>query len=104
MLTILETKRAGRELEHIASQMISFKASISFVDQVHKTYERIAIVPTIGSLIEELIDTRFENYRRCTVKKFRNYIVIYSFNEDVLTIQRVFDGRRDYLELFENDE
>lgn len=103
MLTIFETKRAGAEVEDIASRMLSNVASIRFVDEVRETYQRIARMPTLGSEIEELRGTKFESRRRCTVRKFRNYIVFYSFNERQVVIHHVFDGRRNYLDLFDDE-
>ena len=72
-----------------------------FIDEVQEAYKRIARMPTIGSEIEDLRGTKFERRRQCTIKKFRNYIIIYSFSQDEVIIHHVFDGRRNYFELFD---
>jgi plasmid stabilization system protein ParE len=100
MLKIIEKNRAANEVEYIASNMTSLRAAATFVEEVRQTYQRIASMPALGNVIEELAGTKFAGVRLCTVKKFRNYIVIYSFDEAAVTIHHVFDGRRHYTDLF----
>ncbi len=103
MLKVIVTQRAKAEVEDIASSMHSLAAGLRFISEARATYERIAMMPTLGNVIEAFDGTIFEGRRHCTIKRFRNYVVIYSCQEDTVTIHRVFNGRRDYQGLFSEE-
>jgi plasmid stabilization system protein ParE len=99
-MRILESAQAVADSDHISASMYSAKAGIQFLNELRKTYDYIAQTPTIGSLNEELEGSRHIGLRQCTVKRFRNYIVFYRIRRDAIVIERVLDGRRNYLQLF----
>lgn len=99
-MKLVITNRAIAQVEAIASKMISMFAGKKFIMEARATYERIAMMPTLGSEIEELNGTEFAGRRRCTIKRFRNFVVIYSCIGEIVTIHQVYDGKRNYLDLF----
>lgn len=100
MLPVFITDTASRELEKIASEMDSLRASIRFQTEARLACERLGLMPTIGSLLTELESTDAENIRCYTIKKFRNYIILYRILNHEVHVLHIIDGRRDYLELF----
>lgn len=61
------------------------------------------MTPTIGSVVEKLDGTPYAKIWVCTVRRFRNYVILYRIELDVILIERILDGRRNYLELFTAD-
>jgi plasmid stabilization system protein ParE len=99
-MKLVITNRAIVQSEAIASKMRNAQAGVKFMKEAFATFERIALMPTIGSVIEELSGSAFAGKRRCTIKRFRGFVVIYSWTNETITIHQVFDGKRDYLDLF----
>lgn len=100
IMTVRIARDAVVEAVTISSSMFSVKAGVVFLEQLERTYQSIKQTPTIGSLLDAFAGTTFERLRVCTVKKFRNYLVFYSVHEQEILIERILDGRRDFLDQF----
>lgn len=99
-MTVRIARDAVVEAVSISSSMYSAKAGVVFLEQLERTYQSIKQTPTIGSSLDVFARTPFERLRVCTVKKFRNYLVFYSVNEQEILIERILDGRRNFLDQF----
>ncbi|MBL8823538.1 MAG: type II toxin-antitoxin system RelE/ParE family toxin [Planctomycetia bacterium] len=99
-MRIIQTNVAFKDAVHISSGMISEPVSNLFNQALQKTYSAIIITPTIGSLVPGLSNTTMQGLRVCTIRRFRNYLVFYRIEKDCIVVERILDGRRNYLELF----
>ncbi len=97
---VVETANAIVDSDSISTNMYSYQAGVRLLEELQSTYRAIIQTPTIGSLIDDLEESPFEKLRMCTVKKFRNYLVFYSVNDQEILIERILDGRRDFLDQF----
>lgn len=102
-MVVRETAQAIIDSDTIASKMISERVGNIFYRELQRTYRSISMTPTIGSIVEKLDGTPYAKIRVCTVRRFRNYVIFYRIEPDVILIERILDGRRNYLELITAD-
>lgn len=94
MREILLRPRAQLDLEsiflHIATALGAPKAARDTVDELYDAFERLAELPTIGMVFSsEDLDRA---YRRFLVK---NRWIYYTYDDQSLTIWRIFHARQD---------
>lgn len=86
--------RAQLDLESIyiygAFEMGQPKAARETIDAFYDAFDRIALLPEIGMLFAD--EDLEREYRRVLVK---NHWVYYAFNDDTVTIWRIFHTRQD---------
>ena len=65
-----------------------------FFDAVRQTFADLARMPGIGKIYDSGEDD-LNDLHRWFVKGFKTYLILYRFDDEVVTIVRVIDGRRD---------
>jgi toxin ParE1/3/4 len=68
--------------------------AMAFFDAVRVTFADLGRMPGMG-LVYESGEEDIDDLRRWFVKKFKGYLILYRFDDSVVTIVRVIDGRRD---------
>lgn len=103
MHQLVVTRTAQKEADDIALQFArkSLLRANRFLEAIDDTYRHLCSVPETGSKIEELAGTSFAGVRHCTIKRFRDYLVVYRFIFPEIEVLHIVDGRRNYLELFD---
>lgn len=94
MLEIAYRPRAVADLDgilvYLAIDVGSLQAADGIAHAILSAIERLAELPTIGRVfVDEGLN---RDYRRFRV---RNYWIYYSFDDDVLTVWRIFHTSRD---------
>lgn len=87
-------------IEYIA--MESVDAAGRFIDAVEATYQQLCDNPLMYPLYP-LVVPGFEKLRKCSVGGFRDYLVFYQVDADVVVILRVIHGARDLLAILQDD-
>jgi len=81
----------------------SIEAALRFYDAVNKTFQQIREHPTRWARYE-LDHPRLANVRKRAVGGFRNYLVFYQIEADVVEVIRVLHGARDIPSLIAGDQ
>lgn len=74
----------------------SDQAGANFPQAVQQTIEGLSLWPKSGHVIE-FQGVQHLSLRMTTVKGFRNHIIIYSYDGQVLTIEHVFHGAQNWV-------
>ena len=86
--------RAQLDLEsifiHISTELCAPMAARNTVDQLYNAIERVSEMPTLGMVFTN--EDLEHEYRRILVK---NYWVYYTFDNESLTVWRIFHTRQD---------
>ena len=96
---VLWTKHARKDVEHavryIAERLASPKAASDLLDAVDKAIEEISAFPEACH-----ISSRPELFSRgLRVKRVKRYVMLYSYDGDVVVVSRVFHSLQDYARL-----
>jgi len=97
------TDSSKSDLKIIEENLNNFNGSgTSFVDQAMQKMEMLETSPELGASLQTKIEV-ITDYRYLVFKftKKQIYIIIYSIdkNREIVYINRVFDGRMDYLNI-----
>ncbi len=68
--------------------------AMMFFDAVRGTFADLGRMPEVGRLYDSG-EQDLTDLRRWFVKGFKGYLILYRFDDSVVTIVRVIDGRRD---------
>ena len=75
--------------------------AMQFFDAARQTFAELSRIPGLGQFYISDADD-ISDLHRWFIKGFRNYLVFYRFNDEILTIVRVIDGRRDLQSILED--
>jgi len=92
------TREAINELHALQAYLSerSEQAGEQFPLKVQETIDRLCLWPESGHVVE-LPGVQHLSLRMTTVKGFNNYIIIYNFDGDMLTIEHVFHGAQNWV-------
>ena len=68
--------------------------AMQFFDAARQTFATLSRTPGLGQLYTS-DEADISDLHRWFIKSFRSYLIFYRFNDEILTIARVIDGRRD---------
>jgi toxin ParE1/3/4 len=68
--------------------------AMAFFDAVRQTFAELARMPGMGKMYDSSEDD-INDLRCWFVKGFKTFLILYRFDDEVVTIVRVIDGRRD---------
>jgi toxin ParE1/3/4 len=68
--------------------------AMAFFDAVRQTFAELARIPGMGKIYDSGEDD-INDLRRWFVKGFKTFLIVYRFDDEVVTIVRVIDGRQD---------
>ncbi len=95
---IVYSKRAIRDLDelywYILETLKSPSAALHTVDGIQGTIDTLANSPRIGVVLSAISDIVDSDYR---VLVCGNYLAFYRIVEDIVYIDRILYGRRDYI-------
>ena len=74
---------------------------MQFFDAARQTFAELARIPGLGQIYISDEDDISDLYR-WFIKGFRNHLIFYRFSNEILTIVRVIDGRRDLQSILED--
>ena len=74
---------------------------MQFFDAARQTFAELARIPGLGQIYVSDEDDISDLYR-WFIKGFRNHLIFYRFSNEILTIVRVIDGRRDLQSILED--
>ena len=75
--------------------------AMQFFDAARQTFAELARIPGLGQIYISDEDDISDLYR-WFIKGFRNHLIFYRFSNEILTIVRVIDGRRDLQSILED--
>ena len=75
--------------------------AMQFFDAARQTFAEFARIPGLGQLYINDADD-ISDLHRWFIKGFRNHLIFYRFNDEILTIVRVIDGKRDLQSILED--
>jgi plasmid stabilization system protein ParE len=67
------------------------RAALRFQDRVRETIERIGRFPELSS---ELVTRKGRHFRITTVKRYRQFVIIYTLTDSAIEILRIVRGSR----------
>ncbi|CAN5672683.1 hypothetical protein BH20ACI4_BH20ACI4_21090 [soil metagenome] len=101
-LTILKSIQAVRDIEeafvYIAEENLD--KGVYFLVAVEETLEMLAEQPFIGSQ-RKFQNKKLENMRMWRVKRFENFLIFYTIEENIIKVFRLINAKRDFNLLFE---
>ena len=105
MARIVERAAAWSEVKAIALHIGTRRPSAArrFLNAVQKTYERLSVMPALGSVWDE-DDPRFAGVRYIAIPRYRKYVVFYRALDDGVEILHVLHGARDLRAFLLDDE
>ena len=74
---------------------------MQFFDAARQTFAELARIPGLGQIYISDEDD-ISNLYRWFIKGFRNHLIFYRFSNEILTIARVIDSRRDLQSILED--
>ena len=101
-LRILSTADADVDASVLFMSKDSPESALRFCDAVEETYREICAHPARWPLYE-LTHPRLQDVRKCAVSGFRDYLVFYRIDADMVEIMRVLHGARDIGAIFAAD-
>jgi toxin ParE1/3/4 len=96
------TNRAISDLEEIAEYLSerSTAACVRVLESLHETFRIVAQDPAIG---ESLDHYRFGVRKSMGIRPAHNYVIIYSVQNDQVSITRVLHSARDWVALVQDE-
>src|SRR5437870_11673044 len=76
------------------------QAGLRFLREARKTFQDLAEMPGLGSLVE-FSAPAYSNLRTRPVDSFKKYIIFYRSTAEGMEIVRVIHGARDYQAMFQ---
>lgn len=99
--TILKSVQALRDIEeafvYIAENDLD--TAVYFLVAVEETIENIAKNPFIGT-VKQFQNPKLKDIRMRRVKKYENYLIFYTVEENVIKIIRFLNAKRDFNLIF----
>ena len=103
MADIKYSQVAKQDLEqigdYVAMELKSPVAALNTVNRIQDSIDRLAYAPFIGSPLS----ARYENVGDYRYLVCKNYLVFYRMQADVVHIDRILYGKRDYLKILFGD-
>ena len=94
---VLKSVQAVRDIEeafvYIAENDLD--KAVYFLVAIEETIETIAQNPLIGS-VRQFQNTKLKNLRMWRVKKYENYLIFYTVEEETIKIIRFLSAKRDF--------
>lgn len=85
--------------EYIVQESDNPASAIKVVSEIIECYKHLKEFPMLGGELSKKIDISTD-YRYIISS---NYIIFYKFDNEYVSIYRIFDVRRDYLKILFND-
>ena len=95
---------AEKDIDSLATYIArdNLEVALQFYDAVDATFRQIRDHPKRWPRYELLVP-RLNELRKCTVVKFRHYLVFYQVHDQSIDVLRVLHGARDILSVLETD-
>lgn len=94
---VLKSPQTVRDIEeafvYIAENDLD--KAVYFLVAIEETIETIAQNPFIGS-VRQFQNTKLKNLRMWRVKKYENYLIFYTVEEETIKIIRFLNAKRDF--------
>jgi addiction module RelE/StbE family toxin len=83
--------------DYIAETLKSPTAALNVVNKIQDIIDTLADFPFIGSLLSTIADISDSDYRLLVCE---NYLAFYHVSDNIVYIDRIIYGRRDYVAIF----